>query len=97
MSPDNKDEKREQINDVINITTIENIPKARIHRYNTILPQDILDLIALKKRMKRRLQRSRTSYDPNIAKQLRTEIKLLSFIIDERVAIERSAQSGHQT
>lgn len=90
MSPDDIDVKLEQINNVIKNTITDIIPTINIQRDNvTILPQDILDLIAQKKRMRRRWDRSRTFTNAN---QLRSEIKLLSKIIDERITQFRNSE-----
>lgn len=84
LSPDDIDSKLEQINDVIKNTIKDIIPSVKINAdTNIILPQEILDLIYQKKRMRRRWDRTRTTTNAN---QLRTEIKLLSKIIDERIS-----------
>lgn len=85
MSPDEIDRKLLEINDSIVNTMSDCIPKARIQNTNNIiLPPDVMSLISQKKRMRRRWERIRFRQD---GPQLKSEIRLLSKIIDERVRL----------
>lgn len=88
LNPSEIDQKLDELNNAIKNTISEIVPIVQISSDNNIiLPQDVLDLIAQKKRMRRRWERLRVSGD---ASQLRTEIKLLTQIIDERIICIRN-------
>lgn len=84
------DDKLEQMNNAIRTTMSEVIPTVTHKKdSNIILPQDVLDLIQQKKRMRRRRERMQQHTN---CQQLSTEIRLLSQIIDERIKIAQNAQ-----
>lgn len=84
------DSKISEVCEAIKDTMSAVIPKSTVNRDNIIiLPPDILDLIKQKKTMRRRWERLRLR---PIAGQLKNEIKLLTQIINQRIAITRNAQ-----
>lgn len=90
LNPSEIDAKLNEITSCIRRVMSETIPSITIQKDNiAVLPQDILDLIAQKKCMRRRWERARHSPDAN---RLRTEVKLLAKIIDERIKLFRNAQ-----
>lgn len=94
MSAAEIDHKLEELCGAIKTTMDEVIPQTSINKDNICtLPPDILDLIRHKNQMRRRWERRRLQ---PIAAQLKTEIKLLSKIIDERINITRNDQFEHK-
>lgn len=84
------DNKLVEICGAIKSTMDEVIPRTSINKDNICtLPPDILDLIRHKNQMRRRWERRRLQ---PIATQLKSEIKLLSKIIDERIHLTRNTQ-----
>lgn len=80
----------EQLGEAIRASMSEAIPVSPINHDNSVIqPPDILDLIAQKNRMRRRWERLRSR---PIASQLKTEITLLSQIIDQRITLVRNEQ-----
>lgn len=90
MCPDEIDSKVAEVCAAITDTMSDVIPTSTVNRDNIIvLPPDILDLLRQKKSMRRRWERLRLR---PIAAQLKTEIKLLTQIINQRITITRNAQ-----
>lgn len=83
LTPDEIDTKLEEMNTAIKDTMCNVIPTISVNRDTLIiLPADVQQLIDQKKKMRRRWQRTRLHPDGNL---LKTQIRLLSQIIDERV------------
>lgn len=94
MSAAEIDHHLEELCGAIKATMDEVIPRTSINKDNICtLPPDILNLIRHKNQMRRRWERLRLR---PIATQLKTEIKLLSKIIDERITITRNEQFEHK-
>lgn len=94
MSESEIDHKLEELCGAIKSTMDEVIPQTKINKDNICtLPPDILDLIKNKNQLRRRWERRRLQ---PIAPQLKTEIRLLSKIIDERIKITRNEQFEHK-
>lgn len=83
MTPNDIDEAVEMLSCTIRNTITQIVPTTVIRRNNQIiLPQDITILINNRKRLRRRWQRNRYNH---FDYQLRSEIKCLTTIIDERI------------
>lgn len=85
MSPTEIDDSIDQFTSAIRSTIAEIVPVVALHRRNQIpLPQNIIDLINNRKRLRRRWQRNRyTHYDY----QLRSEISCLTVLIDMQIKV----------
>lgn len=83
LNPDEIDAKLAELTTAIKSSINTVIPKMTIQKDNMLqLPPDVIDLIRQKKNMRRRWERIRLCQAGN---QLKTEIKILSKIIDERI------------
>lgn len=92
MNPSEIDEAVAKITSLINTSVNEEVPLVQSRAYGLInLPQETVDLIEHKNRLRRRWQRSKYSQD---AHQLKSDINNLNKIIQDRIRI---AHAEHWT